>query len=217
MPHLAPPRHRWLATLPALLALAALAMLSAWAGTPPRDEPIEITQALAESQGFPLRLARPGRYRLAQDLLVPAGRAGLVIEAEGVQLDLNGFSLRGPVLCSLEPEGTVCDEAAHEGVAGLRIAAAGARVHNGHVRGFAGPGLLLQREALVEDLLMSDNAGAGLHANTSPAQPVLLRRVQALRNGGDGFWLQTGRIEGGGARRNGGRDYALGALAERRL
>lgn len=210
----AAPRHRWLATL---LAMAALAALSAWAGAPPRDEPRLITQALAESHGFPLRLSRPGHYRLAEDLRVPAGRAGLVVEAAGVQLDLNGFSLRGPVLCSIAPEGTDCDAAQNAAVIGLRIAAADVRVHNGHVRGFAGPGLQLQQRATVDDLLLSDNAGPGLHANTSPAQPVLLRRVQALRNGGDGFWVQTGRIEGGDARHNRGRDYALGALAERAL
>ncbi|MCU7373933.1 hypothetical protein PEC18_24645 [Paucibacter sp. O1-1] len=204
-----PARHRWLATLPALAALAAAAFFSAWAGAPARDEPQLITQ-IAE---FPLRLDRPGRYRLSATIDVPAGRSGIVISAPGVELDLGGFSLRGPVLCSVEVDGTECDTAPRADLAGLQVSAADVRVHNGHVRGFAGTGLRLDARATVDDVLLSDNAGPGLHANTSASQPVRLRRVQALRNGGDGFWVQNGQLEQSGARANKGQDYSLGALA----
>src|SRR5688572_26812572 len=47
-----------------------------------------------DAPGFPITISRPGSYRLASNL----NASGLVIEivADGVSLDLNGFSIIGP-------------------------------------------------------------------------------------------------------------------------
>lgn len=196
------------------LLLAGLAGLSAWAGaplgsgSPDQAPPI----AIGTPADFPLVLDRPGRYRLGADLDVPAGRSGIVITAPGITLDLNGHSIRGPVLCSPEPQGLDCDAAPRRGIVGVRAEAADVQILNGQVRGFAGLGLQLAARATVQDLLLADNAAGGLHANTSASQPVRLLRVQALRNGGDGFWVQSGEIAHSQARRNAGLGFATGAL-----
>lgn len=196
------------------LLLAGLAGLSAWAGAPlgsggPDQAPPIAIDAPAD---FPLVLDRPGRYRLGADLDVPAGRSGIVITAPGTTLDLDGHSIRGPVLCSPEPQGLDCDAAPRRGIVGVRAEAADVQILNGQVRGFAGLGLQLAARATVQDLLLADNAAGGLHANTSASQPVRLLRVQALRNGGDGFWVQSGEIAHSQARRNAGLGFATGAL-----
>lgn len=196
------------------LLLAGLAGLSAWAGAPlgsgGRDQALPI--AIGTPSDFPLILDRPGRYRLSSDLDVPAGRSGIRITVPGVTLDLDGHSIRGPVLCSPEPQELDCDGTPRRAIVGVQVDAADARILNGQVRGFAGLGLQLTASASVQDLLLADNAAGGLHANTSANQPVHLLRVQALRNGGDGFWVQTGRIEASAARRNAGMGFATGAL-----
>ena len=51
-------------------------------------------------QDWPLVLERPGRYRLADDLEVPAGEDGLWIAGDDVCLDLAGHTLS----CDSEPE-----------------------------------------------------------------------------------------------------------------
>ena len=206
---------RWITGAATLGGLLVLAACSNWPNTAllqsaSASEPLAIDQARAlagvargDAPGFPVTLAAPGHYRLTSDLVVPAGSAGIVIAAAGVQLDLNGFTVRGPMAAS------------DDGVTGVHARAAGAVVRNGSVRGFAGTGVQLDAEARLENLEVSDNAGMGVHANTSASRPVHLRQVRALRNGMDGFWLQTGSIEQSRAEGNGRAGFALGALIAR--
>jgi hypothetical protein len=49
-----------------------------------------------DAPGFPVTFTLPGSYRLASNLVVPAGvDAGIQINADDVTIDLNGFTLRG--------------------------------------------------------------------------------------------------------------------------
>jgi hypothetical protein len=49
-----------------------------------------------DAPGFPVTLTLPGSYRLSGNLTVPEGAlSGIVIAADGVTLDLNGFQLAG--------------------------------------------------------------------------------------------------------------------------
>ena len=53
-----------------------------------------------DEPGFPVSISKPGSYRLAGNLTVPdADTSAIVITAEGVTLDVNGFSIAGPLLC----------------------------------------------------------------------------------------------------------------------
>src|ERR1700736_4647436 len=53
--------------------------------------------------GFPFKIAKPGSYRLASNLAVPANVDAIDISADNVNLDLNGFTIAGPVTCTGGP------------------------------------------------------------------------------------------------------------------
>jgi hypothetical protein len=51
--------------------------------------------------GFPYTISNPGSYRLSGNLTVPnANTSAIVIATDYVTLDLNGFSILGPTVCS---------------------------------------------------------------------------------------------------------------------
>ena len=57
-----------------------------------------------DAAGFPVTISQPGSYRLSGNLIVPdMNTTAIVITADGVTLDLNGFSIMGPVVCTEFP------------------------------------------------------------------------------------------------------------------
>jgi hypothetical protein len=48
-----------------------------------------------DAPGFPVSITQPGSYRLSGNLNVPSGTSGIVIEADYVTIDLNGFRIAG--------------------------------------------------------------------------------------------------------------------------
>src|SRR5579863_4016947 len=52
---------------------------------------------------FPIVICQSGSYRLSGNLTVPANTDGIDINADNVTLDLNGFSILGPTVCSGSP------------------------------------------------------------------------------------------------------------------
>jgi hypothetical protein len=50
-----------------------------------------------DDPGFPVTLSRPGSYRLSGNLTAPQGGTGILIAANDVTLDLNGFTLAANV------------------------------------------------------------------------------------------------------------------------
>jgi hypothetical protein len=60
-----------------------------------------IDQASVKADGgFPYKITKPGSYKLTSNLVVPAGVDGIDILSQDVTLDLNGFSITGPVVCT---------------------------------------------------------------------------------------------------------------------
>lgn len=53
-----------------------------------------------DAPGYPITLSQPGHYVLKSNLSVPDGLSGIVIQTEGVTLDLNGFTIKGSRSCS---------------------------------------------------------------------------------------------------------------------
>src|SRR5262245_37418853 len=57
-----------------------------------------------DGPGFPVTLSQPGSYRLSGNLIVPdVNTTAIEITADGVTLDLGGFSIIGPVTCPGDP------------------------------------------------------------------------------------------------------------------
>src|SRR3954466_9962513 len=53
-----------------------------------------------DTPGFPIIICNPGSYRLSGNLTVPdANTTAIALFADNVTIDLNGFSISGPVTC----------------------------------------------------------------------------------------------------------------------
>jgi hypothetical protein len=142
----------------------------------------------SDAPGFPVTITLPGSYRLSSNLIVPnADTTAIVIAANtpGVTIDLNGFSIIGPTVCtgfplSCSPTGT-----------GMGVATAlndplesfGATVRNGTVRGMGSIGVALYtRLGTVENVTVLSNGGGGIFVELGT---VVGNRV--FKNGGDGI------------------------------
>jgi hypothetical protein len=195
-----------------LLALAA-ATLSLAAGLVSDPVIIDAAQAArggvtpGDAPGFPVTLSQSGRYRLASDLIVPPHTDGIVFAAPNVTLDLNGHHVRGPVRCAHSAANRVvtCDwnvEAAPR--AGINaVAAPHSVIRNGTVAGFAGVGIRHGEAALLENLEVSSNAGAGIAGDSSVAGGVV-RQVLVQHNGGSGIACDDLTVERSSFADNGG-------------
>ena len=84
-----------------------------------------------DTPGFPITISQPGSYRLSGNLSVPSGQNAIVIAAQNVTLDLNGFNIITPTQPQIG------------GVAGIvsnGIALPNnIKIHNGTIEGFVTP------------------------------------------------------------------------------
>jgi hypothetical protein len=74
--------------------------------------------------GFPVTISQAGSYRLTGNLSVAdVNTTAILITAENVTLDLNGFTISGPNACTFD--GITCPQANGVGVTGRRCRYAG--------------------------------------------------------------------------------------------
>ena len=112
------------------------------------DGVLEINQAKAlagdvstgDAPGFPVTLA-PGNYLLTSDLLVVGNADISAIEVtSNTTIDLNGFTIRGPIVCDGAPLPTCNGSGSGSGirrVGSIRHVV----IKNGTVRGFGAEGI----------------------------------------------------------------------------
>src|SRR5215469_17235968 len=95
-----------------------------------------------DTPGFPVTITAQGSYKLSGNLIVPdANTTAIDITADPVTIDLNGFSIVGPVVCSGFPVTSCTLSGTGIGVhAGL---ATNVTVLNGVVRGMGNVGVVL--------------------------------------------------------------------------
>ena len=189
------------------------------------DGVIEINQAKAlagdvtpgDAPGFPVSLTVGGSYRLTSDLTVADENAHGIVLSPGVgpdefDIDLNGFTVAGPVTCSFESSlsCTANQSGVGRGISGEGVLS----LHDGTVRGFAsicvdvgGYGKYGHRLrnlqvkwcewgiyanlALVENIHTSFNRSEGMRSHFGT-----LRQIVSFRNGGDGISISVGSLEG---------------------
>ena len=98
-----------------------------------------------DAPGFPVTIAQPGSYRLISNLVVPdGGTTAIEITADNVTLDLNGFAIKGPNVCTPNPTRCTISGGAGIGVKAVHPTAASpanVRVMNGTVTGMGGHGI----------------------------------------------------------------------------
>jgi len=177
------------------------------------DGVIEINQARAlaggvtatDTAGFPVTIDASGSFRLTSDLTVPMNTTGISITgatAKRVSIDLNGFSIKGPVTCTNPPTVTcsggtlgrgidvngttgVTLDVAHgviEGMGAWGISAGDATLRDLRIRHNGADGVIIG-SGLVENVVATNNHLYGI--STSDAS--IVRGSAAARNGGIGI------------------------------
>lgn len=124
-----------------------------------------------DTPGFPVTISHSGSYRLTGNLTVPdVNTTAILITADDVTLDLNGFAILGPNVCTTSPAG--CTHTGPGGMGVLATRTSGAdpvhvRVMNGTVRGMGFHGIrMLGEGASVEKVHAEMNGGAGIFVVT---------------------------------------------------
>lgn len=91
-------RFRRIQIAAALLSAAATLPASAVDGVVLIDQNNAIAGGVTpgDTAGYPISINQPGSYRLSGNLTVPTGANGIEVNVDGVNIDLNGFSIIGP-------------------------------------------------------------------------------------------------------------------------
>jgi hypothetical protein len=138
--------------------------------------------------GFPYTISQPGSYKLSGNLTVPAATQGIVISADNVSLDLNGFSIFGPVVCTGSPSTTSCTGSSGVGV---RSSKRSVSVENGSVSGMStGIELLGSGDSRIEKVHADSNAIDGIRISG------IVRDSTASHNGQNGILASRGVVSG---------------------
>lgn len=166
-----------------LFAVIALPASSALAS----DGIIEINQARADyggvtpgdAPGYPVTISEPGSYILTSNLTIAGSDTGaILVTAERVSIDLNGFTISGPNTCTGNGASLSCTT---NGTAiGIYSTSHFTSVRNGSVTGMGGNGITLSMSASVSDVVVTSNSGSGVQVQWDS----IVTRVRATRNGG---------------------------------
>ena len=201
------PRSFWLAGVVGAVSLLASGPVQAVDGV------IEINQAKVKAGGvtpgdtplFPVTISQSGSYRLTGNLDVadatarPPGMAAqdtnaIEIRAPSVTIDLNGFAIMGPNVCSCCPF-SCTRNGSGRGII-TSAPASDVAVMNGTVRGMGLDGMLLEGASVIDRVRVLHNAGVGI--NTGGA----VTNCFALRNG---VGINGGAVSNSVAQGNGDR------------
>jgi len=149
-----------------------------------------------DAPGFPVTISQPGSYRLTGNLTVSdLNTTAIQISADFVTLDLNGFSIVGPAVCTTRPitacppsgAGTGIEAASQVSTGQPPAGPRGVRVLNGSVRGMGLFGILLRDAgSYVERITADGNAGTGILAGS-------VFQSAATQNGSFGIIANTVR------------------------
>jgi hypothetical protein len=150
-----------------------------------------------DSAGFPVTISVAGSYRLAGNLTVPnANTTALSITADNVTIDLNGFSIVGPTVCSGNP--LFCSPTG-TGVGVDARSQFSITVINGSVRGMGNTGIYAGYGAHIEKVSVMSNGQDGIAVSGGSVSGST-----ALYNGRTGITANLSVISGNSATFNGG-------------
>jgi hypothetical protein len=198
--HLTPSRFTCCHLTVSVLALLAIGT----AGQAQAQATIDQNKALAgsvtpgDTPGFPVTLSMPGAYKLTGNLVVPATVSGVVVTAAGVTLDLNGFSIIGPITCTVSNGQTltVTCPTGNVSTTGVDFQSTGASLRNGNLRGFW-MGASFVGGGAIDSVLSEHNRYHGVYAHPAiGGARTLVTNVRSSTNGGFGFLLSEAMVRG---------------------
>ena len=140
-----------------------------------------LADSVADTPGFPVRITQPGSYVLTGPLDLTSedlNTRAIEIQSDDVVLDLNGFTIEGPLSCGGVGAGLTCSGS---GLGfGVLSFAQNVSVTNGTVRSFSFAGLQLGDDCRVERVRLEGN---GIHGLLT-GERALVQSVIAVGNGG---------------------------------
>lgn len=131
-----------------------------------------------DSPGFPISITQPGSYRLSGNITVAANVInGIVISANNVTLDLNGFHVSGPAPTCSNFADPAC--ASVSGVTTLGFNQyTGIKVRNGAITGFNGQlSLVFSSQGEAEDLTLFPQPGQNINLTNSVGSSYIVRHI----------------------------------------
>jgi hypothetical protein len=146
--------------------------------------------APGDAPGFPVTINVPGSYRLSGNLTVPdANTTAIEITADNVTIDLNGFSIIGPTVCSGLPV-TSCSPTG-PGLGIVSSTKSNIAILNGKIQGMGSTGIALSgSNNRVEKVHVIGNGGHGIFALIGSS----VMWCTATNNFGDGIDLDRGGV-----------------------
>ncbi|HME07133.1 MAG TPA: hypothetical protein VKG25_08780 [Bryobacteraceae bacterium] len=116
-----------------------------------------------DTPGFPVTISQAGSYRLTGNLTLPdANTDAIDITADDVMIDLNGFTILGPVVCTGQPV-TACSPKGNGNGISNQTGNANITVVNGVVRGMGGGAIILSGGgSLIEKVTANSSGGVGI-------------------------------------------------------
>lgn len=125
--------------------------------------------------GFPYKITQPGSYKLSGNLVVPANANvdGIDIQTDHVTIDLNGFTISGPVTCTGSGISISCGQG--QGT-GIDAGSNDITIRNGSIAGFVIGAHFRGVNNLVEEIHASGNSLYGLIVSNG----VVRRNTTAL-------------------------------------
>jgi hypothetical protein len=169
----------------ALAALLGIALVGGASAALAGDGVIEINQASIQAAGgFPF-VASNGSFKLTSNLTVPDGNT-TAIQASNATIDLNGFVVAGPAVCTATPYDASTMSCTNAGNGVGVSAGAYVTIRNGRITGFGNQGISANSSyyggATIEDVIVDGNAQGGIDLYQG-----VLRNSQVLGNGGHGI------------------------------
>jgi hypothetical protein len=180
------------------------------------DGVIEINQAAVfaggitpgDTPGFPATISQSGSYRLTGNLDVTKMQDGnpqpnsqditaIVLGADDVTIDLNGFEVGGPVTCTGRPLTCMPANGNGNGIAGSAGFGRRTAVVNGTVRGMGNVGVVLDDGGRIESVRAVSNGFFGLVTSLG-----IIRNCIVQFNGGGGMQATGSVVTNNHARDN---------------
>ena len=156
----------------------------------------EINQAsVLEAGGFPYQVLAPGSYRLTSNLDLrglpdAANKTAISVSISDVSIDLNGFSIIGPTVCSGSPpsQPVICAPTG----SGRGISAGGewVTITNGVIRGLGLLGITCGGNCRVERVKVEDCTTVGIQTGDG----AILIANNSRGNGGSGLVAGLGAV-----------------------
>lgn len=155
-----------------------------------------------DAPGLPVTISTGGSYELTSNLVVPDENSdGIVVGTLNVSIDLAGFEIRGPVICSGTP--LICTPSSGTG-SGVEVTfnfISGTSVRSGSILGMGNGGVVLGPQSEVMNVRARSNRLGGISVGSGS----VVSGNAVHQNGEGGIFATNGStLSGNSATSNGG-------------